>query len=108
MWHNFIAKIHNNATSISFQVDVAEEYVIYNLPDFIGDFGGYLGLFLGWSIQSILFGFVFKIKEIYFRYCCSDSDTTIEQKNTDDMKVKKVLHQENNGYPKNPIAVEEL
>ena len=67
-----------------------------------------MGLFLGWSIQSILFGFVFKIKEIYFRYCCSDSDTTIEQKNTDDMKVKKVLHQAENGYPKNPIAVEEL
>ena len=92
---------------ISFQVDVAEEYVIYNLPDFIGDFGGYLGLFLGWSIQSILFGFVFKIKEIYFRYCCSDSDTS-EQKNTNnDVKVKQVLHQENNGHPKNPI-VEEL
>ena len=46
---------------ISLQVDVAEQYVIYNLPDFIGDFGGYLGLFLGWSIQSILFGFVEKM-----------------------------------------------
>ena len=93
---------------ISLQVDVAEQYVIYNLPDFIGDFGGYLGLFLGWSIQSILFGFVFKIKEIYFRYCCkkSDSDTSEQQKNTNYVKVKQVLHQEN-GHSKNPI-VEEL
>ena len=51
-----------------FQVEVAEEYVIYNLPDFIGDFGGYLGLFLGWSVQSILLGFIFKLKEIFVKF----------------------------------------
>ena len=50
------------------QVEVAEEYVIYNLPDFIGDFGGYLGLFLGWSVQSILLGFIFKLKEIFVKF----------------------------------------
>ena len=50
------------------QVEVAEEYVIYNLPDFIGDFGGYLGLFLGWSVQSILLGFIFKLKEICVKF----------------------------------------
>ena len=43
-----------------------------------------------------------------FRYCCrkSDSDTREQQKNTNDVKVKQVLHQEN-GHSKNPI-VEEL
>ena len=30
-----------------------EEMVMYDFKDFIGDFGGYLGLFLGGSILSL-------------------------------------------------------
>ena len=33
---------------------MAEQYKIYTLDDFVADVGGYMGLFLGASILSIL------------------------------------------------------
>ena len=32
----------------------SQEYYRYNIENFVGDFGSYLGLFLGWSILSIV------------------------------------------------------
>ena len=31
----------------------AVEYLSYDLQDLVGDIGGYLGLFLGWSLMSM-------------------------------------------------------
>ena len=35
------------------QVDIEEEYLVYDFKAFVADFGGYLGLLLGGSIISI-------------------------------------------------------
>ena len=29
------------------------EYLVYDVGDMLGDLGGYLGLFLGWSLLSV-------------------------------------------------------
>ena len=29
------------------------EYLVYDVSDLLGDLGGYLGLFLGWSLLSV-------------------------------------------------------
>ena len=34
--------------------DIKTEYYTYEVTDLIGDFGGYLGLFLGWSLLGII------------------------------------------------------
>ena len=36
------------------QVHYGEEYKVYDINNFIGDFGGYLGLLLGGSIPGLL------------------------------------------------------
>ena len=33
-------------------VEYSQEYYSYDINDIIGDIGGYLGLFLGWSLVS--------------------------------------------------------
>ena len=39
---------------IFFKVEISEEYYTYDLASFVADMGGNLGLFLGWSILSII------------------------------------------------------
>ena len=36
------------------KVEISEEYYTYDLASFVADMGGNLGLFLGWSILSII------------------------------------------------------
>lgn len=35
------------------EIKLTNEYLSYDLSDLIGDVGGYLGLFLGWSLLGI-------------------------------------------------------
>ena len=35
------------------EVKITNDYLSYDLSDLIGDVGGYLGLFLGWSLLGI-------------------------------------------------------
>ena len=42
-----------------------DEYFIHKFPDFVSDIGGNLGLFLGWSILSIIQWITFKINEFF-------------------------------------------
>ena len=41
------------------------EYLVYGVGDFIGDLGGYLGLFLGWSILSMTINIPGLLKQIW-------------------------------------------
>ena len=46
------------------KVEVTEEYYIYTYTQFISDLGGNMGLFLGWSILSMIQWFMSKISEV--------------------------------------------
>ena len=48
------AMITPAAYNKSFQVEVTAEYSAYDLSNFIGDFGGYLGLLLGGSLPALI------------------------------------------------------
>ena len=40
--------------SVFFQVQITEEYSAYDESNFVGDFGGYLGLLLGGSLPALI------------------------------------------------------
>ena len=48
---------------IFLKVEISEEYYTYDLASFVADMGGNLGLFLGWSILSIIECFDGGLKE---------------------------------------------
>ena len=49
---NWTSAFYLEPMSASYQK--SEEYVSYDVSDMLGDVGGYLGLFLGWSLLSIV------------------------------------------------------
>ena len=38
--------------------DIKTEYYTYEVTDLLGDIGGYMGLFLGWSLLGIIVNFI--------------------------------------------------
>ena len=52
---DWISEVYINTNSAK-EVQVIE-FISYDLWNMIGDLGGYLGLFLGWSLLSVLFYF---------------------------------------------------
>ena len=38
--------------------DIKTEYYTYEVTDLLGDIGGYMGLFLGWSLLGIIVKFM--------------------------------------------------
>ena len=42
------------AIQFSFQIEVTEEYELYDFTDFLSDVGGYFGLLLGASLLSMI------------------------------------------------------
>ena len=62
----WISEVYIQAGSTSREEDI--EHLAYDLGDIIADLGGYLGLFLGWSLLSMTFYFAQLLRNILSYY----------------------------------------
>ena len=47
----WISEVYIQAKSA--EIEITKQYLSYEVSDLVGDVGGYLGLYLGWSILGI-------------------------------------------------------
>ena len=60
--HDWISAFYLEPKTVSYTK--INEHYLYQLEDFIGDFGSYLGLFLGWSLVSVCSLLVYYVRRI--------------------------------------------